>query len=352
MTLKRWTIIFLLWQLIGLVVTLIVTIPFGNFHKFVHELIICLTFTNSVAVITGLFIFLHKILFKRINNNTFVRIVYIAAIGLLSLSGLAIAGKFSLDIGKVICGLDSYKVNRWHLFIIMFNLVVMTMISISCILYFLYNKISKNLEIKVRENEKLQRIQIESKLAVLQSKVNPHFLFNTLNTMMEILHQDPNVVEKMIFNLSAIYRKVLTMPDSSLVSLSEELELVQEYLEIEKTRMGIRLDYCIKIDDSLLSFRIPPIIIQILVENAIQHGISPKKEGGMIHINIKKDNDIVSIIVVDNGVGIKRNYDNTGFGIYNIQQRLSLIYSDKAKFDISLLPKGGTQVKIELPYET
>lgn len=348
MKLRKWLFILLLWQIGGIIVTIIASIPMKDTHYFIHDLLLTLTFTNCVAIMSSAWFFFYNRVLKDKIRISYIRIG--SAILVLALV-ITIALKISLVSGRYFCGLDFYQVGRWHLAILIFDLIMLTVISVLCILYFLYIKLSENLANKIRENEKLQRLQIESKLAILQSKVNPHFLFNTLNTMMDMVHENPDKLEKMIFNLSDIYRKVLTLPDNELVQLKDELQLVREYLEIERTRMGDRLDFDIAVEEELLSFKIPPIILQILVENAILHGISPQKKGGSIDIQINRNNNKVQIKVTDDGVGIKRNYMNTGFGIYSIQQRLQLLYNDKATFDISLNPDGGTQVRLELPYE-
>ena len=122
----------------------------------------------------------------------------------------------------------------------------------------LYERLAANLESKIHENEKLQRLQIESKLTLLQSKINPHFLFNTLNTILDVLRRNPAQVEKLILNLSDIYRKTLMMPDNALVPLKEEIRLIEEYLEIEKVRMGDRLEALFDIDEKLENFEMPP----------------------------------------------------------------------------------------------
>ena len=165
------------------------------------------------------------------------------------------------------------------------------------------------------------------------------------------MYQDPKKVEKIILNLSDIYRRVLTLPDNELVNIEEELTLVKDYLEIEKTRMGSKFDFGISIDDKLKSLKIPPLIIEILVENAVQHGIAPKKDGGEVLIDISRTNGRAVIKVTDNGVGMKQGYNDTGFGIYSVQQRLNLVYSGRAKLTITELEEGGTQAVMDLPYD-
>jgi sensor histidine kinase YesM len=167
--------------------------------------------------------------------------------------------------------------------------------------------------------------------------------------MLDVLRRDPVQVEKMILNLSDIYRKTLMMPDNTLVPLKDEIDLVKEYLEIEKVRMGDRLRFSFHVDDRLEGFNLPPMMIQILVENAIKHGLTPKKEGGEVRIHASRQEGTVTLEVADSGIGMDTSKADGGFGLVSIQQRLKLMY-DNAKMEISGLATGGTQVRIVLPY--
>jgi len=336
------------WQMIGLIATFLISVPKGDFHYFVHELMLCLTFTNLVGL-SGLLSlgFYHKI----VASSRLPKSIKVGIPILLLIFGIALAFRISLDLGGFICGLDDYQVDRWHLSILVVDFTLIAVISIIAILFALYERLATRLETKIRENEKLQRLQIESKLLLLQSKINPHFLFNTLNTMLDVLRRDTGQVEKIILNLSDIYRKTLTMPDNALVNLKEELKLVEEYLEIEKVRMGKRLQYSFHSDEKLDDFKLPPMIIQILVENAIKHGLTPKQEGGKIKISISREEGTVTLDVTDNGVGMDTVKSSDGFGLISIHQRLKLMY-ENAKMEISAVSTGGTQVRILLPYAT
>jgi sensor histidine kinase YesM len=345
---KKLLMVLLSWEIAGIVVALIMSIPKPSFHTFFDQIYICLTFTNSTAIFSGILLFAYRKFIMNRNVNMYVLIPIV----IISVTAtIAISLKFAVFCGSYFCGLDTYEVKLWHLFIISINIIIITSFSVICILYFLHLKISSNLETKLKENEQLKRLQIESKLSILQSKVNPHFLFNTLNTMMGMVRSQPEKVEKIIFNLSDIYRKVLSLPDNALIKLEEELQLISEYLEIEKTRMGDRLHYEIDVDKNLNGSQIPPLILQILVENAIIHGLAPKKEGGKVEITVEHDGRYVLIKVKDDGVGVKTNYRGSGFGIYSIEQRLKLIYSGKAVFEILPRETGGTIVTLKLPNE-
>lgn len=345
---KKLLVVLLSWEIAGVFVALILSIIEPSFHRFYDRLYICMTFTNSVAILCILFLVFYKKFFKN-RKPTFYIIVPALIIILPSI--IVFSLRLAMYCGSYFCGLDNYEVKVWHLFIITLNIIVITAFSAISILYFLHLKLSTNLEKKVHENEQLKRLQIESKLSILQSKVNPHFLFNTLNTMMGMVRKQPEKVEKIIYNLSDIYRKVLALPENTLIKLEEELQLIKEYLEIEKTRMGDRLDFYISVDEAVKNILVPPLMLQILVENAIVHGLSPKKEGGNIDISIKPSESFILIQIKDNGIGIKPEYRGSGFGIYSIEQRLKLIYSGKAVFEILPADHGGTIVTIKLPYE-
>jgi len=341
----KWFLLILAWQVIGFVVAMIVSIPMGNFHYFVHDLILCLTFTNTAGILGSLVVILY---IQVIRTISLPRILQLMALILGLAISVFVAWKLAQWIGGYICGLDQYQVQRWHLAILIVDFIIMAVVCLFAILLALYEKLAHNLEKKIRENEKLTRLQIESKLSLLQSKINPHFLFNTLNTMLDVIRRDPPRVEKMILNLSDIYRRTLTMPDSALVDLQDEIKLVEEYLEIEKMRMGDRLRYSIDVKDNLGHVKIPPMMLQILAENAIKHGLSPKKEGGMVNISVSRSDDGLLLEVTDTGVGIDEKKARSGFGLYSIQERLKLTY-ESAKMEITRVAEGGTKIGILIP---
>jgi two-component system, LytTR family, sensor kinase len=341
---KKHYLLFILGsQIIGFLVTLSLSLPLNDFHYFVHELMVCLTFTNIIGIASLLLYGLNMTL-----SSISKLLKY-----LILLTGLAIAFfialKAALNIGAFICGLDNFEVKRWHLSALIVNCTFLIVVAIVAFLILLYQRLEARLEAKICENEKLQRLQIESKLSLLQSKINPHFLFNTLNCMIDVLRRDPKLVEKLILNLSDIYRKTLMMPDTALVPLKDEITLVEEYLEIEKVRMGERLKYTFEVDENLNQFQLPPMILQILVENAIKHGLSPKKEGGEVKIHAKSQEGMVALEVIDSGIGMAQTQSTNGFGLASIRQRLKLLY-ENAKMEIFQLTTGGTQVRISLPY--
>lgn len=219
------------------------------------------------------------------------------------------------------------------------------------ILTYVYISKKKRLEEKILENERIKHLRTQTQLAALQAKINPHFLFNTLNTMLNLISKAPDKVETMIMNLSDIYRKVLQYPEDQKIPLKDEIQLIKEYLEIEKIRIGSRLSYQISVDPDLENCLLPPLLIEPVVENAVIHGISPKPEGGKISLDIKKENNKICISVSDNGVGLHQDDPKSGFGLYSVKERMQLIYKDKAEFKIISSPQGGVKVIMEIPHE-
>jgi two-component system LytT family sensor kinase len=210
----------------------------------------------------------------------------------------------------------------------------------------LHETASRLAEKEVAE-QKLLRLKTEAQLEALRAKVNPHFLFNTLNSIASLIPEDPTRAEEMVQRLSNLFHYSLTSGDRALVSLAEELDFVGEYLRIEKIRLGGRLDFSIDAGEFLDDALIPIMLVQPLVENAVNYGIAPAKIGGAIEIRCRKDRDRVSITIADTGKGFDPESVNEGFGIGSVRKRLELYYPGRYLFDIE--SGRGTTVRIEIP---
>ncbi|MBN1577843.1 MAG: histidine kinase [Chitinispirillaceae bacterium] len=180
----------------------------------------------------------------------------------------------------------------------------------------------------------------------LQSKVNPHFLFNALSSIAELCHTDPDATEDAIIKLSTLYRYVLTA-EMRLVTLEEELEIIRKYLDIEKLRFGNRLSYEVRINGDPSLVRMPCMLIQPLVENSIKHGISPRPSGGRITITIAITDTRCDVTVEDDGAGPDKSSPGTGYGLGSIKKRLELQYNNDAVFEIN--NADGFKVHFSLP---
>jgi tetratricopeptide (TPR) repeat protein len=231
---------------------------------------------------------------------------------------------------------------------IIISISVVLLLTATLIIIFKHYRYYKN-EVH-RKEERQRRLELESKLKLLGARINPHFLFNSLDSIRELgYEQDPRKLEKLIHHLSDMYRQILYSSETLLTPLENEIIIVKDYLEIEKRMMKGLLAYHINIDDELRSFQIMPLSIEILVENSVTHGITPKGRG-TVTVSVYKKNKFVLIEITDDGVGFDIKTLNPGFGLYSIQERLKLYYQDKAKFNINSFPGKGTRAIMELPY--
>jgi tetratricopeptide (TPR) repeat protein len=217
------------------------------------------------------------------------------------------------------------------------------------IVIYRYYRHYKN-ELKRRE-EKQRSLELESRLKIFQARINPHFLFNSLDAVIGLGYQnDPQKLKETVGKLADMYRRILSAPECPTVPLREELAVVQDYLEIEKRILKNRLAFNISLnDEELLDREIIPLSILTLVENAVKHGISRKAEGGKIQVDIYQKGQFIFAEVTDSGAGFDMANARSGFGLYSIQERLRLYYRGRARFSIEALKEGGTQALLQIP---
>jgi two-component system LytT family sensor kinase len=201
-----------------------------------------------------------------------------------------------------------------------------------------------------REHD-INRLATEAELRALRAQVNPHFLFNALNTVGYLIEASPERAQRTLMKLSAILRGVLRTSGSS-VPLGEELDLVHAYLDIERARFEERLDVEIEVDDDLRAIHVPPFLIQPLVENAIKHGIAPSRDGGRIAVSALVREDALVISVRNTGsstnevaMAIGRR---EGVGLANLEARLRQHYGPLAKISVTSTPVD-TVARLTLP---
>jgi len=201
-------------------------------------------------------------------------------------------------------------------------------------------------EKEVQEQTLLRR-KTEAELQALRARVNPHFLFNTLNSIASLIPEDPARAEDMVQRLSNLFHYVLSASESTVVSLEEELRFTGEYLAIEKVRLGDRLDYAIESDPSIAGASIPGMLLQPIVENSVAYGIAPLAEGGRVDVRCTREGERCTITVADTGKGFDERSIEEGFGISGVRRRLELNYPGDHAFDID--SDGGVTVRIDIP---
>ncbi len=204
--------------------------------------------------------------------------------------------------------------------------------------------------------EKMKRLDMEksaaeTELKLLQSQMEPHFLFNTLSNVMGLIERDPEQAKRMLESFTSFLRASFLTARDRTVTLAHEEGVVRNYLDVFAVRMGDRLRYRIDIPDSLRDFRIPPLLIQPLVENAVKHGLEPAREGGDIYVRARVDGNFVHISVADTGIGMNEKGTGAGIGLENIRRRLNLVYGERGRLVVEENKPSGVKVAIEIPYE-
>jgi LytS/YehU family sensor histidine kinase len=209
-----------------------------------------------------------------------------------------------------------------------------------------YKSIINQKDVELAQMGELQK---QSELQSLRAKINPHFLYNALNSIASLATTDAQKTEQMALALSDFFKYAINREQKQLNSLSEELNAVRTYLEIEKVRFGDRLSFEIDCDPNLFNFQIPQLLIQPLVENAIKHGLSQITENGMIRIVITRKEQQLTIRVYDNGPAFPDG-PLSGFGIQNTQERIALLYGPNATINWKNTPEK--YIELNLPVDS
>ena len=207
----------------------------------------------------------------------------------------------------------------------------------------------RQLQEKERLEQELRTLATQAELKALKAQINPHFFFNALNTIAELIHTNPELAEASVERLATMFRYVLAISERGYVPLEEELAFVDDYLEIERARFGERLRVTREIDPKVLSTPVPSLILQPLVENAVKHGHSGN--GGIaIDIRVESVDEVARVSIADQGPGLPVNYrisDSAGHGLRNVDERLRKTYGNGLEIQKNL-PRGSV-VMIKIP---
>jgi two-component system LytT family sensor kinase len=203
-----------------------------------------------------------------------------------------------------------------------------------------------------RKLEEQERLLVEARLAALTSQINPHFLFNTLNSVSSLIRTDPNQARVMVVRLSKVLRRLLRKHEN-FTTLRDELSFIDDYLSIEVVRFGEKLRFEKDIAPDALDMLVPSMLLQPLVENSIKHGLSNKVEGGSIRIAAYRKGATLTVVVEDDGVGIPEIKLNTlldrGIGVTNVNERLKVLFGSEYRMWVESQPGSGTRIQIEMP---
>jgi len=217
-------------------------------------------------------------------------------------------------------------------------------------LLYIYQLQQTNYNLKINEKElqvaKLNELKTSAELKTLQARINPHFLYNALNSITSLIHESPDKAEEMIIKLSQLFRYSINTQEANWVTIKEELQIVNIYLDIERVRFSNRISFQTNADDKILNVMIPRFLLQPLVENALKHGLKSKSEGGLLRINITGFNNVVRIEVHDNGEPFPADL-LAGYGLQSTSDKLQLLYGNS--FSINFINAPEKMIVIELP---
>ncbi|MBS1510155.1 MAG: histidine kinase [Bacteroidetes bacterium] len=221
------------------------------------------------------------------------------------------------------------------------------LVSLWFLIYLVYHYVDKN------RRDQLDRLRLEStvkelELKTIKSHINPHFIFNSLNSIRALVDENPERARTAITELSNILRSSMKAEKAETVTLQKELDIVKDYLALEHMRFEERLSVEMDIDPDTLNQPVPPMMLQTLVENSIKHGISKLVRGGTVRIVADFNGDNLELLVQNTGQ-LNGNGNGDGFGIKSTQDRLNLMYQGKARFEIKNLDSNMVQSKVTMP---
>jgi len=229
-------------------------------------------------------------------------------------------------------------------------MVLIVLSSVMCVAMAVKIWNNTRIEMNLEQN---QQLLLKARMDALTSQINPHFLFNTLNTVSSLIRFDPDMARGVVLKLSNILRRLLRKHET-FVPLREELAFIDDYMDIEVIRFGRdKLQFFKEIDEASLDAFVPSMLLQPIVENAIKHGLAPRLEGGQIHLRTQRQDGRLRIEIDDNGMGMPperlAEVYGGGIGISNVHERLRLLYGDQFAMDIRSQEGTGTQIRIEIP---
>ena len=225
--------------------------------------------------------------------------------------------------------------------------VIVFIVGTIMLLYHLQQRNAEN-ALKAKEADLIRSNQLkaQAELQALQSKINPHFLYNALNAITSLIHEDPDKAEDMTIKLSKLFRYSINSQQQNYCTLKEEIDILNTYLAIEKVRFGNRINFNIEIDESIFFIDFPRFLLQPLVENALKHGLKDTFENGLLEVKVTPKNSWLEILVIDNGVPFPDELV-AGYGLQSTFDKLALLYPNQ--HDIELINQPQKRIKITIP---
>jgi sensor histidine kinase YesM len=305
-----------------------------------------ITFMFSVAISTSISSFMqlvenYRLKYKPKNYYLIWGLYYLAA-----LVGMTIASEICLFILNYFILKADYTLfsdPKQLLINLVISLVVTTIVGV-------YQSQRSNLELRLKQKEvdiiKLNQMKTQAELQTLQSRINPHFLYNSLNSIASLIHIDADKAEDMTLKLSKLFRYSINTQNEYVTAVKDEIEIVKTYLDIERVRFGNRINFVFDVDDDILDNQMPRFILQPLVENALKHGLNDMVNGGALQVKISKTDKELNLVVADNGKSFPVEL-NAGYGLQSTYDKLQLLYPDA--YSLQIINEPLKQIKITIP---
>jgi sensor histidine kinase YesM len=268
------------------------------------------------------------------------------------LAAIALAGSTVVSLLMASSGTVSWSgFPRLWLSSLKMSLVLTLAFGIGSVIYYQhrYRLEETTLALRTRELEKerAEKLATEARLQSLESRIHPHFLFNALNSVSALIREQPELAERQVERISRFLRFALDRGSSGLVPLSDELRIVADYLEIERTRFGERLSFDITAPPEALAVQVPALAVQTLVENSVKFAVAPRREGGAIHVSASLEGSRLAVEVRDDGPGFEPALRPSGHGLDLLQGRLAAHFGAAAA--LQFRNGSGMSVTMEIP---
>jgi two-component system sensor histidine kinase AlgZ len=282
-----------------------------------------------------------------------LRRIYQVPAFLLMFVGLAMLGSIPATLILVAMGWSRLEF-VWDVYQQAVRLAIAITIVLGCVVtafeIVMHRLDAATIELRNRQlaEERANKLAMEARLTSLESRVQPHFLFNTLNSISALIREDPRAAERTVERLAALLRDSLDMNHTRLVALSREMRIVRDYLEIEKTRYGDRLRYSIDVAGDVGDPEVPPFCLQTLVENSVKHVVAQRREGADLLVAASLAGGQLILEVSDNGPGFDTTSITPGHGLDNLQDRLATLFDGAGRFAI-LRRDGRSVAMLALP---
>ena len=278
----------------------------------------------------------------------FVFVIYVAALTTTATFGCLLGALVFRFVGILPLGLYWREVHSsWPTCLVITLTVGLSITSFETLRHRLQDA---TLELRTRqmEQERANKLLVEARLSSLESRIHPHFLFNTLNSIASLIPTDPQRAEDTVGKLASLLRFSISANQSSLVPLAQELKIVRAYLDIEATRFGQRLQYEITVPENLLNLKVPPLALQTLVENSVKHVVAQRNQPASIRIEGARQDGRLELTVIDDGPGFSLADISPDHGLGNLVARLELLFGQSAQFNVRRVD-NNTLVSIAIP---